>query len=264
MRRGLGSLLPHNISTGREIVVKVRMTALAEALDKAGYQSPEQRLRDIAVEAWTKWSRKEAGEARRQFVANKLRHELTWTLIELWQPQALIMAVGRLLNSVEKEIAAQRPQEIGGHQCNESHGGYASSDDRSHAHDDPQESTSPAVPLNQGPLRCDAQPRSALGGELANIPAPSTKDSYAEATESRISYASRLSKLDQFNVNGQKLRYARVSEIRESANSLGVRSIFYKHLTANMADHWILGDYVNDEMAEQMYERAEAEYASAA
>lgn len=52
------------------------MTALAQALREAGVVPADERLMQIAIEAWGKWPKADAGGARRDFVTGKLTGEM--------------------------------------------------------------------------------------------------------------------------------------------------------------------------------------------
>lgn len=90
------------------------MTALAQALREAGIVPPDERLMQIAIEAWGKWPRADAGGARRDFVTGKLTGEMTWSMIYGFQPAILTQAVGWLLNRAKEAIEDQRPERDAG------------------------------------------------------------------------------------------------------------------------------------------------------
>ena len=48
--------------------------------------------------------------ARRDFVREKLKNDLTWRLIERWQPYALNQAIARLLSQALEDINGARPE----------------------------------------------------------------------------------------------------------------------------------------------------------
>jgi hypothetical protein len=86
-------------------------TAIAAALLRAGYTTPNERLLRIATEAWASC---DSAAKRRDFVALRLNGEMTWSLIESWQPALVVQAVGWLLNRAKQEIEALRPKQIAG------------------------------------------------------------------------------------------------------------------------------------------------------
>lgn len=102
---------PEAISFRQPLVVPPTptKTALGLALADAGYEAPEAKLLQIGVEAWTKWPQVIAAGARRDFVKAKLRADLSWILMEQYQPAILSQAVGWLLAEAERSIKDAAP-----------------------------------------------------------------------------------------------------------------------------------------------------------
>jgi hypothetical protein len=93
-------------------------TSLGEAMRSAGYEPPEARALQIAVDAWTKYPAAPAAGARRNFVRSRLQGEVTWALLTNFKASVLVEAVGWLLSAAEQSIreqaAAQRKTAGGG------------------------------------------------------------------------------------------------------------------------------------------------------
>ena len=80
-------------------------TALGQAIQRSGYTPPvdpktkrRDDLRAIGAEAWRKYPGEKARGARRDFVRITLSDSFAWSLVEHYQPRALAMAVGMLLD----------------------------------------------------------------------------------------------------------------------------------------------------------------------
>lgn len=113
-------LQPEMIGCHRPFVVPPAPTgtALGAAFADAGYASPQAKLLQIGVDAWTKWPQAAGGGARRDFVKSHLRAELSWTLMEQCQAAALTHAIGWLLTeasqSIQDAAPAPRRQNVAG------------------------------------------------------------------------------------------------------------------------------------------------------
>jgi coenzyme F420-reducing hydrogenase delta subunit len=77
--------------------------SLALELRRAGVLTHPERLRDLAKSAWKQHGADHEGGLRRKVIADRLRGELTWHLLEMWRPAVLGEVVGWLLERYEPE-----------------------------------------------------------------------------------------------------------------------------------------------------------------
>jgi hypothetical protein len=231
-------------------------TAMAAAFTKAGHKTPEERLEEIARDAWAKWSMVDGGSARRDYVKGQLVAEhgdVLWELLQQYRPGVLAEAVGMLLARTADMIAAAAPERQRQNAGKPAGGGQEVRDTQSMC--------APATSSGGKPV--SGRGRVAVDTHSRNAPA-APPASHAATIAAKTAVMRRLSQLDLVIVNGQPLAKVRVDEARGWAMKHGATSRFILSVTANMPDHWVVGDHVPPDLADELYARAEAEYAAAA
>jgi hypothetical protein len=232
------------------------------------------KLERLAFEAWQKWSAPSAGAARRDYVAAGLKLEMTWTLIERFQPQTLTLAVGWLLNQAKDRIAAEGKKQnasialVGG----------------GHSPSDTQTRCAPAIPSPdagrpQAGQRSElateaATPRHTapaappiLGAKQAKLKILADKQQIAAKALART--AIRLSRLDTVLVFGKQIGNCTVAEVRgwiaireREMREAGRDVQFARNLIANLPSHAVLREWwKSGDEVEAIYEKAEADNA---
>lgn len=244
-------------------------TAIADALERAGWSDP---LDKIALEAWRKWSGENGRGARRDHVRTNLTPALTLALLERYRPQVVRQMVAEsiaaLLNDAETEIRDAAKAAGGGRDVVDAQGdaapakppGDKPADDRGHSAAETQGLSAPVVTpfRDAGASRRGGEARS--GAEPTHC-APSA-DKHAATIAAKLGVAARLSKLDTESINGQPVKLIRVGEARAWAAKHKLRARWIELLTANMPDEWVIGDHVPPDLADELYQRAEAEHAA--
>jgi len=237
-------------------------TALAEAFKSAGWQKPNDRLLDIALEAWGKWPGASMGGARRDFVAQRISGEMTYALIIGWNANLMPQAVGWLLNQARDAIENERDAAKAAGRSQSAFG--------AHQRNAPTQ-TNDATPQAE---------RQSEGAKLAakpNAPTPSRSNLTAladkQAARARTSAAVqvKLTRLDTVMVDGKPIGDCTVAEVRAWAarreadkRAAGRDAQFALNLVANLQgdvvirQHW--APMLND--VDQMYDRAEADHAA--
>lgn len=226
-------------------------------------------LDKIAHEAWVKWPGKDAGTARRDHVAGHLKLELTWALVEHYQPNTLTQAVGWLLNRGKELYKTNKNTSIslvsGGHVACDTLAAPAPAN--------PSRDTAKAV--GGGQERGDTQARRAP----ANLSPEALKkaaqlkvlaDKQQDAEKYRAKTELRLSRLDTVMVFGKTIGKCTVAEVRkwiearqvekrEAGRDVRFASILIANLPSNavIGEHWKSADEVN-----KYYADAEAEHAA--
>jgi hypothetical protein len=263
-------------------------TAMAVAFTEAGYTEPEQRLTRIAIEAWGKWPQQAGAGARRQFVQSKL-DPLTLVLFHEWQPNALIMAIGQLLNRTKQEIAdeafeqnaakaagsrphtfethtpnaqanppGEQPADDGGRGNSDAHGLHASVVTPSTDADANRRSGAASVATEPTP----ASPPAANLTELA--------DKHATRAAQRLQIEQRLSRLDTVMIDGKPIGDCTVAEVRDWATRRGQDARdatrdarFALSLVANLPSNAVIRDWwKRGEEVDEIYQRAEISHAA--
>lgn len=74
--------------------------------------------------------------------------------------------------------------------------------------------------------------------------------------------AARISSLDRVTIDGMPLRKMSVRDAREWAAINGRKSRFIDLVTSNMPGNWIIGDHCPDDLADELWQRAEVEHAA--
>lgn len=242
-------------------------TALAVAFEQAGYAHP---IDEIALEAWRKWPAQDAGGARRDFVRGRLQRDPTWTMIERWQPSALTMAIGKLLNDTKKEIEAERPNG-GGHDSLESQITNAPvhpsrdagqpAGDRHHVCEPHHGSA--VAPTNEAEPK--ATPRSEVAGSVTTPRSSSPltpnltqlADKQTAATQASVTV--RLSLLDTFRIEGRAIGDLTPNQARTWARKSSIPPRFVVLLTANLPPNDPIRKHRQAEDTEAIWKQAEEE-----
>jgi hypothetical protein len=263
----------------------MKQTVMAEAFRDAGYQTADERLDAIAREAWAKWSSHDAGGARRDYVMARLRADLTWALIERWQPAMLTQAVGWLLNRARDEIAAEQPQRNagkpagGGRVQSETHpmvapanpSGATPDGDRGRGGSETQSILASVAPSDAGATR-RSEPAGVSLEPARKVPAAPTYDRHAATVAAKAEVARRLSRLDTVTIDGKPIGDCIASEVRawaetrqRDARSAGRDASFARSLAANLPGNAVIREWwTKPGEVDELYERAEADYAAAA
>jgi hypothetical protein len=254
-------------------------TALASAFKQAGFVTSSERLRNIAVEAWTRWSKPLESSDRLAFVREKLQGEITWHMMEQFAPMALRDAVNALMRDTAELIAAEREKNRGGIRAVPGSGGQCA-----------KETQSWPAPAAKFIPPAQAGGRSGSTKDVANpITAPSAApnlldrgvadivrvthhlrhkpgygltltemaDKQAAAGAARLAAHVRLSKLDTFLINGQKIGDVTASEAVAWAGSRDRDVRFVRLLTANLPPDRPIREFVSAEDADTLYASAE-------
>ncbi len=226
------------------------MSAMKKAFEEAGYVDIDERLARIAVDAWAKWPVLSASAARRDYVASQLEGSLAWALWQRDGSQQIVMAIGKLLNDTRPVIEAQQPR---------NRSGSKPADDGGQMRTDIQIPIAPVVtPLsNAGVSRRSTEARSGSTPSTVTPPAPTMRPGTVDA---KWRVHNRLSALDSVVINALPIRRCTVREARAWARVHHTRARFVDLVTANMAENWVVGDYVTDDIADEMFRRAEAEH----
>lgn len=239
------------------------ITTMGIAFAAAGFKPTGDRLMDIAIEAWTKWSTLSGAAARTKHVEDALRGDLTWALISQYGgPRDISSAISRLLNDAKEMIAARQPRK----DASKDAGG-------GHSPIELQDSDAPAQPSNSGGhIAHEPQRRAAAGTERkgdqgatatqsTTVSLAALADKHAAASQSRIHVEMRLA--DKLLINGKPLRRCIVSEVRawagERERDAGFAwrdFIFARNLTANLPGNEVIGERWRDEEIEEFYDRA--------
>lgn len=245
---------------------------IARAFLAAGYKSPDEKLMEIAVDAWGKWPGSDGGGARRDFVRGRLVGEMSWALFAAWQPDAHVQAIGLLLNRAKLAIEDARPTRPARDTGPSSVGGGGQHE---------VDTQLPRAPAST-PSTERAGPVVRSGSELARpTPAPSSialarstltamADRQAAATTARIATEIRLSRLDSVMVDGKPIGDCVVIEVRNWAARRGRESReagrdqrFAMHLVSGLPGNALIRAYHQDiDEVEKFYQSAEAEHAA--
>lgn len=230
---------------------------MAAAFAAAGWKPPSERLMARAGEAWGKYPGAGDSASRRSYVAEILANDMTWLLMQGHNPPALTAALEDLLRHAADAIAAQAPKNAGGRNSGRDGGGGQGPCD---AHDDTAPSTNP-MPRGEtrggGSGMGQKSPDTHVGSAR---PAPSIThlaDRQQAAMRARISTAVRLSKLDTFIVNGQRIGDLTPAEAVRWASSRERDARFVRLLTANLPPDRPIREFIDAATADDLYQRAE-------
>lgn len=258
--------------------------AFAAAFAAAGWVDP---LDKLARDAWAKWSTADGRGARRDYVKAGLTPALTLALLERYRPhvlrQIIVESIAELLAEADIGIRDAAKAAGGGQGADDTQEsvapatspGVKPADDRGQYGSDTQRRTAPIVTKSRD---AGASSRSAGANPCttptgAAPPAANTKpaaaatlktlaDKHEAAMRATIATSIEMCKLHTEIINGQPVGKVRVDEARAWASKHGVRARWITLLTANMPDHWVIGEHVPPALADELYARAEAEHAA--
>ena len=235
-------------------------TAISSALRAAGWQLPDERLFSLALAAWGKYPTFQGDGARVAHVREALRGEMSWCLIEHFQPRVLTEAIASLLRDAAEKIAAEREHKRDGVRAVPAGGG-------ANRPSEPQTST-PHSGAQQNPRGDVSRGRPAGGHPVCDthtLPAPrrpsitEIADRQAAAMAAKMAMHVRLSKLDTFVANGQKIGDLTASEATRWAGARERDARFVRLLTANLPPDRPIREFVSAEEADKIYAAAEAQ-----
>ena len=235
-------------------------TAISSALRAAGWQLPDERLFTLALAAWAKYPNFQGDGARAAHVREALRGEMTWCLLEHFQPRVLTEAITSLLRDAAEKIAAERePKRDGVRAVPAGDGASAGSKPRSET---------PLSGTQQNP-RGDASHGRHAGGQGVHDTqtglaprVPSMKelaDKHTAAVVSKFATMVRMSKLDTFVVNGQKIGDLTAAEATRWAGARERDARFVRMLTANLPPDRPIRQFISADEADKIYAAAEAQ-----
>ena len=241
------------------------MTALKEALREAGFEYPHEKLRRFAVEAWAAYRSAASSEPRRKYVTEALRHDPTYVLVNMVNPNMMPQAIGFLLNRTAQEIAAEaakntKPSLVGGGQILADTQDKSAPTKQSPDHDAATQSEGEQASCGSIPML--APPAYPTLSDLADKQAARAKDA--------IATMARLTRLDTFKINGVPIGSCTAGQVRAWAASrkrdsqLALRDErIAMALSSNIPSGDIIRDYWKDEAEiDKVFARAEAEYAA--
>lgn len=251
------------------------MNAIALALKQAGFQTPEDRLTQLAVEAWAKYPGANAGSLRRSHVMNALSGEMTWALLSVWgEKSALGLAVGHMLNKLEpKKTSAGGGQSRIDTQCLRAPDTPSRDDAKPEAERRSEPARKAATPTNDQPAAplpfgqlIDGTGQSQKRAEMLK----SLADKQFARTTQTVKTAIRLSKLDTVMVGNKPIGDCTVFEVKRWAESrladhrAAARDArFAMILVANLEGNKVIRDHWKDpNEVDAQYARAEAGYAA--
>lgn len=211
------------------------MTAMAAALTKAGVLSAEDRLMQLAIEAWTRSPGAGADIKRREYMNDKLRGEMAYSLFAQYDKALLGVAIAWILTKAEQAIVAQRP-------------GRPVAKFSDHA-----------AKRGSEPTRRTPTP-SRQTSAASNLTA--LADKQAARAAASVATAVRLSRLDTFVINGQKIGDLTTAEANAWAGSRERDARFVRLLTANLPPDRPIREFRSGEDADELYRRSETEHAA--
>lgn len=235
-------------------------TSMALAFAAAGIKLTGDKLMDVAMEAWTKWSTLDGAGARTKHVSAALQGEMTWALINQYGSRRMLDdAISRLLNDAKEMIASQQPKKKA---------------ERGRLHVDAHERSLPGKASGSGghastePQRLSAVGPDRKGGSPPHETQSQTAtlaDKHAAASAARLHVEMRLA--DKILINGKALRRCTVGEVRAWADERqrvarsGWRDyLFAQHLIANLPGNEVIGQRWRDNEIEDFYARAGEDY----
>lgn len=240
------------------MIRSAKPTTIGLALAAAGYQDSAARLMALAIEAWAAHSTSAGVGARVSRVRDALRSELSWQLVEEFQPRVLTEAIEALLRKAAEQIAVQRDTRRGDVRV--------APDGRGHTAGETQRNTAPTITNPEKPP--GAAPDGGSGPShhypetqvIGARPAPALSqmaDRQAAAMAAKVETIKRMSKLDTFIVNGQKIGDLTPKEAVAWASSRERDARFVRMLTANLPSDRPIRDFVSAVDADDLYARAQ-------
>lgn len=230
-------------------------TAMASAFAAAGIPSADERLIRVGVDAWAKFPGASGDTARRGFVADQLRGEMTYSLLNDYDKSGLGAAVAWLLMKSEKAIVAQRPVVV------KAAGGGQSLSDTQPSPAPANQSRDAAATQRSAPATMLPAPKAwAPAAPKSNLTA--LADKQAARAAARIATEIKLSRLDTFKINGRPIGECTAAEANGWASSRERDARFVRMLTANLPPGRPIKEFVRGEDADALYQRAEADNAA--
>lgn len=233
------------------------MTRMEDAFRAAGIVPAAERLARLAVAAWAKWPGVNAAGARRDYLREHLKGELTFALLADTRPDVLAQEIGALLNRTAMAIARQRPQRDAGATPAGDGGQFTA---------ETQFWPAPVAAPSTESARPQVAAGSAAPSESTNpnySAAPAPHPSAADARHAaKLALRLRLSRLDSFVIDGRPLGDLTAAEARRWAGDRRRDARFVDLLCGNMPSDRPIRDYANDSIAEHAWQTAESEHAA--
>lgn len=223
-------------------------TALGQAFLSAGYKPSPKEPIQIALEAWAKWSSGTGDEARRNYVVQRLRDDMTWKGIEQWQPTILTQFVRWLLDSAKAIIEAERPKRRDAGHKPAAGGGHYQLDN--HLSDAPaSQPNTRQSRVGEGLGQCSAE-----NHRIRAQPSPPSTAGMAAA-----SAIVHLSILQTIKIEGRAIGDWGAGEARSWARRTGINVRFVEMLTHSLPDTDKISKWIKPHEAEVIWKRAQEE-----
>lgn len=213
------------------VAAKEHNTAMGAAFATAGLLSSEDRLMQAAIAAWGKFPGIGPDIARREYLNDKLRGEMTFSLILQYDKAILGTAIAWILTNAERAIIAQRPSS-----------------------NPVTQMTDHAAKRGSVPAVVNATPKtdSSAASKLTAM-----ADKQAARAAASAATAIRLTRLDTFIINGQKIGDLTATEANAWAGSRERDARFVRLLTANLPPDRPIREFRSGDDADELYLRAE-------
>lgn len=213
-------------------------TALSEALTKAGYRPPSERLLDLAIEAWTlahPQSRDQAMTHLKQAVIDDA--ELLWELFQNWWRPAAERTLLEAAVVIRERREAEKARKSVVKPDDASLGANTKMDART------------------------LQPSARGSGSFQPLVTPSRGIApTAEQKEEARSFAARtISKLDTFKVNGRPIGDCTPTEALQYRDARARDNRFISMITQGVPANMRIKDCITPQEAEAFYQRAQEE-----
>lgn len=219
---------------------KPAVTAMEFALRKSGVKLPGEKLSDLCMDAVRTFSKR---SGQRKHVADALRGELTFALIESWKPAALGEAIGYALDRAQDAVNAEEAEKHP-----EKAEAAAAARVAAAIKREQRENAEPIPFTIPQPLTSwDRE------GKFANDEAKAAKQFGA-----LVRTAVKLSKLDDFMVNGQPIGDLTPEEANGWASSRERDARFVRLLTAGLPPGRPIRLSRKGDEADKLYAAAEA------
>lgn len=219
---------------------KPSATVMELALRKGGVRLPGEKLSDLCMDACRTFNKR---SGQRKHVADTLRGELSFALIEQWKPAALGEAIGWALDRAQAAIDAEEAEKHP-----EKAEAAAAARNAAQIKREQRDNAEP-IPFNI-PQPITGWDRE---GKFANDEAKAAKQFGALART-----AVKLSKLDDFMVNGQPIGDLTPEEANGWAGSRERDARFVRLLTAGLPSGKPIRQFRKGDEADKLYAAAEA------
>jgi len=249
-------------------------TVMASALKAAGFVASNDRLRDIAIQAWAKFPKADQSPDRIAYVREKLAGEMTWHMMEQFSPFALRDAINALMRDTAELIAAQRDRNRTGRKADPTGGGQAAVN--------PHLRGAPATPIPPAQAGGRSEPASSVASSKDLTPAAPNSpgdivpvrahvrgkagaplslkemaDRQQAAVAAKIATVARMSALDWVVINGQKVGDLTPAEASIWADKHAVLTRFVRVLISGLPADRPIRNFVTPDEADAMYASAE-------